>query len=170
METLSYWLSRLEPLIRAEGEEEIIVVLANRSGTEGEAVYAGTSTVLGIQDGEVKVYGILGRGERELLVVDTKKRPAAQLISEPRQKQVDQDVRSSMSSGTTVESDQSIRDSISTAPTSANPADTVSPQIESCCFPPTSPVEAPLPQTYFETGAPRATYQYSPRASSFPIS
>jgi protein N-terminal amidase len=83
METLSYWLARIEPLIRAETEGEIIVVFANRTGTEEEAVYAGTSAVLGIQSGEVKVYGILGRGEKELLVVDTNKRPQAKLISEP---------------------------------------------------------------------------------------
>lgn len=81
METLSYWLARLEPVIRAENEGEIIVVLANRCGTEDEAVYAGTSAVLGIQSGEVKVYGILGRGEKELLVVDTNKRPQAKLVS-----------------------------------------------------------------------------------------
>lgn len=83
METLSYWLSRLEPLIRAETVGEIIVVLANRCGSEDDVVYAGTSTVLGIQSGEVKVYGILGRGEKELLVVDTDRRPKAKLISQP---------------------------------------------------------------------------------------
>ena len=83
METLSYWLTRLEPIIRAETEGEIICVFANRTGTEEEAVYAGTSAVLGIHDGEVKVYGILGRGEKELLVVDTNKRPQAKLVSQP---------------------------------------------------------------------------------------
>ncbi|TVY49862.1 Protein N-terminal amidase [Lachnellula occidentalis] len=83
METLSYWLARMEPLIRAETEGEIIVVFANRCGIEGEAVYAGTSAVLGIHGGEVKVYGILGRGEKELLVIDTTKRPQAKLISQP---------------------------------------------------------------------------------------
>ncbi|CAG8958844.1 hypothetical protein HYFRA_00011795 [Hymenoscyphus fraxineus] len=83
METLSYWLARLEPVIRAETEGEIVVVLCNRCGTEGEAVYAGTSAVLGIHAGEVKVYGILGRGEKELLVVDTNRRPQAKLISQP---------------------------------------------------------------------------------------
>lgn len=83
METLSYWLARIEPLIRAETEDEIIVVFANRTGIEEEAVFAGTSAVLGIQAGEVKVYGILGRGEKELLVVDTNKRPQAKLVSEP---------------------------------------------------------------------------------------
>ncbi|KAI0002309.1 carbon-nitrogen hydrolase [Xylariaceae sp. FL0662B] len=71
MDTLTYWVSRLEPLIRAETDEEIIVILANRTGVEGDAVYAGTSTVLGIKNGEVSVYGLLGRGEKELLVVDT---------------------------------------------------------------------------------------------------
>ena len=83
METLAYWLSRLEPIIRAETEGEIIVVLANRCGAEGDALYAGTSAVLGINEGEVKVYGILGRGEKELLVVDTSKAAQAKLISEP---------------------------------------------------------------------------------------
>jgi len=83
MDTLSYWLSRLEPIIRAETEGEIIVVIANRTGVEEEAVYAGSSAVLGIQAGEVKVYGILGRGEKELLVVDTEKRPQAKLVSQP---------------------------------------------------------------------------------------
>jgi hypothetical protein len=83
MDTLSYWLARLEPIIRAETEGEIICVLANRCGTEEEATYAGTSCVLGIQAGEVKVYGILGRSEKELLVIDTNKRPQAKLVSMP---------------------------------------------------------------------------------------
>jgi len=83
METLAYWVARLEPLIRCEDEGEIIVVLANRTGVEGDAVYAGTSAVLGIQSGEVKLYGVLGRGERELLVVDTSNRPQAKLVNDP---------------------------------------------------------------------------------------
>lgn len=57
-------------------------MLANRTGVEGDAVYAGTSAVLGLQCGEVKLYGILGRGERELLMVDTSKRLQAKLVSE----------------------------------------------------------------------------------------
>ncbi|KFY31506.1 hypothetical protein V493_01035, partial [Pseudogymnoascus sp. VKM F-4281 (FW-2241)] len=83
MGTLAYWVARLEPLIRGEDDGEVIVVLANRSGTEGDATYTGTSAVLGIQRGEVKLYGVLGRGERELLVVDTSKRPQAKLVSDP---------------------------------------------------------------------------------------
>ncbi|OWO99811.1 hypothetical protein B2J93_6866 [Marssonina coronariae] len=81
METMSYWLARLEPVIRAEAEGEIIVVFANRCGTEGQVVYAGTSAVIGIDAGEVKVYGLLGRGEKKLLVVDTDEEPRAKIVS-----------------------------------------------------------------------------------------
>lgn len=81
IETLSFWVARLEPLIRAEMDGEIIVVLANRCGSEGDAVYAGSSAVLGIHNGEVKVYGILGRGDRALLVVDTNAEPQAKLVA-----------------------------------------------------------------------------------------
>lgn len=83
METLTYWITRLEPLIRAESEEEIIVVFCNRTGNEDEATYAGTSAVVGIQGGEVKIYGLLGRGEKELLVVDTDNAPYAKLVYRP---------------------------------------------------------------------------------------
>ncbi|KAK1983461.1 hypothetical protein LZ30DRAFT_480680 [Colletotrichum cereale] len=83
MDTLTYWVTRLEPLIRAESEEEIIVVFCNRTGNEDEAVYAGTSAVVGIQDGEVKIYGLLGRGEKELLVIDTNNPPYAKLVYRP---------------------------------------------------------------------------------------
>jgi len=80
METVTYWVQRLEPLIRAEGSEEVIVVFCNRSGTEDDVHYAGTSTVVGIKDGEVSVYGILGRGVKELLIVDTDNPPIAKLV------------------------------------------------------------------------------------------
>lgn len=83
MDTLAYWLARLEPIIREEQKGEIIVVFANRTGVEDDAVYTGTSAVLGICGGEVKVYGLLGRGEKELLVVDTTVRPKAKLVADP---------------------------------------------------------------------------------------
>lgn len=83
MDTLTYWITRLEPLIRSENDEEIIVVFCNRTGTEGDAVYAGTSAVVGIKGGEVNVYGILGRGDKELLVVDTDAAPFAKLVYRP---------------------------------------------------------------------------------------
>ncbi|KAK7993494.1 hypothetical protein PG989_006875 [Apiospora arundinis] len=83
METLTYWITRLEPLIRTENDEEIIIVFCNRTGIEDDAVYAGTSAVIGIKDGEVNVYGILGRGEKELLVIDTDNAPYAKLVYRP---------------------------------------------------------------------------------------
>ncbi|KAH7321649.1 carbon-nitrogen hydrolase [Rhexocercosporidium sp. MPI-PUGE-AT-0058] len=151
METLSYWLARLEPLIRNEGEDEIIAVFANRTGSEENATYAGTSAVLGIHGGEVKVYGILGRGERELLVVDTSKRPKMQLVSEPPRSNTpptfSMDVRSSTSSASSAnESDQSGNSklSISTGHTSIEP-----PKLDSCSFSPISPADNPCPQAYF---------------------
>ncbi|KAK1718824.1 carbon-nitrogen hydrolase [Colletotrichum acutatum] len=83
MDTLTYWVTRLEPLIRSENGEEVIVIFCNRTGIEDEAVYAGTSAVIGIQDGEVKIYGLLGRGEKELLVIDTNNAPYAKLVHRP---------------------------------------------------------------------------------------
>ncbi|ROW02832.1 hypothetical protein VSDG_01619 [Cytospora chrysosperma] len=97
METLTYWIQRLEPVIRAEDEEEVIVVFCNRTGSEDDAVYAGTSAVVGIKDGEVHVYGLLGRGTKEVLVVDTDDRPFAKLVHRPEDEtagtvsQVDED-------------------------------------------------------------------------------
>lgn len=84
MDTFTYWVTRLEPLIRSETQHEVIVVSCNRTGIEDDVTYAGTSAVIGIQDGEVKVYGLLGRGEKELLVVDTDKSPYAKLIYQPQ--------------------------------------------------------------------------------------
>ncbi|KAK8029985.1 hypothetical protein PG993_011276 [Apiospora rasikravindrae] len=83
IETLTYWVKRMEPLIRSENEEEVIVVFANRSGIEDDAMYAGTSAVIGIQNGEVTVYGVLGRGEKKLLMVDTSKPGFAKMVYRP---------------------------------------------------------------------------------------
>ncbi|KAH8124359.1 protein N-terminal amidase [Trichoderma asperellum] len=83
--SLLYWVSRLEPLIRAQSNQEVIVVFANRCGTEGETTYVGTSAVIGIQSGEIYVYGIMGRGETGLLVVDTDSEPYARLAYQPLQ-------------------------------------------------------------------------------------
>jgi hypothetical protein len=83
--SLLYWVSRFEPLIRAHSNQEVIVVFANRCGTEGETTYVGTSAVIGIQSGEIHVYGIMGRGETGLLVVDTDSEPYARLAYQPLQ-------------------------------------------------------------------------------------
>lgn len=80
MEALTYWAQRFEPVIRDESRDEIILVFCNRTGIEDDAVYAGTSAVIGIHEGEVKVYGVLGRGVKELLVVDTDDPPFANLV------------------------------------------------------------------------------------------
>ncbi|KAI0471780.1 carbon-nitrogen hydrolase [Xylariaceae sp. FL0804] len=96
METMTYWITRLEPLIRTEDEEEIIVIFANRTGIEDEAVYAGTSAVIGIKNGEVTVYGLLGRGEKELLVVDTDKPGYAKMVYRPE----DEEIQSVVAPGT----------------------------------------------------------------------
>jgi hypothetical protein len=79
IDTLVYWVQRLEPLIRADNDEEVIVVFCNRSGTEGEVTYTGTSAVIGIKGGEVFVYGVLGRGVSEVLIVDTDQPPVSKL-------------------------------------------------------------------------------------------
>lgn len=49
------------------------MVIANRTGREGEVGYAGTSVVMGVGGGRgtVRVWGVLGRGEEKVLVVDT---------------------------------------------------------------------------------------------------
>jgi protein N-terminal amidase len=86
--TLEYWLKRLHPLIAAakdgrQHDEEVLVALCNRCGSEdGGAHYAGTTTVLGIPGGgdAVTLYGVLGRGEEKLLVVDTADAPHAQRL------------------------------------------------------------------------------------------
>jgi protein N-terminal amidase len=71
VETLVYWVQRLEPVISAKGNGEVIVVFCNRTGVEKDAIYTGTSAVIGIKQGEILVYGVLGRGVVDLLVVDT---------------------------------------------------------------------------------------------------
>lgn len=78
----------MEPLIRAETKDEIIVVFCNRCGIEDDTVYAGSSAVLGIKQGEVTVYGILGRNEQRILIVDTDSKPLGKLISQPAQEAV----------------------------------------------------------------------------------
>lgn len=86
LDTVDYWLERMSPLRGANGpEQEVIIVFANRCGDEGDSPligpvrYAGSSTILGISkgdgqmDGEVRVWGFLGRAEEGVLVIDTSK-------------------------------------------------------------------------------------------------
>ncbi len=79
MDTLLYWITRLQPIIAIDSNQETIIVFGNRCGAEGDATYVGTSTVIGIKSGEISLYGILGRDEESLLVVDTDALPYAKL-------------------------------------------------------------------------------------------
>lgn len=84
-ETLTYWIQRMEPIIRAKTADEIIVVFCNRCGMEDDTVFAGTSAVIGIKQGEVRVYGLLGRCDRKVLIVDTDAPPFGRLDLEVRE-------------------------------------------------------------------------------------
>lgn len=84
LDTLMYWISRFEPLINTDAAEETIAIFCNRTGVESDAIYAGTSAVVGFHQGEVKVYGLLSRGDNKLLVVDTNDTPYAKLVSRVR--------------------------------------------------------------------------------------
>ena len=77
VDTLAGWVRRLQPLIDARSPQEIIFIACNRAGEEGDAAYAGTSAVVGVKDGNVKVYGCLGRGAEELLVCDVPSAPVS---------------------------------------------------------------------------------------------
>jgi hypothetical protein len=79
LDTLLYRITRLQPNIGANSNRKTIVVFNNRCGVEGDTIYVGTSAVIGIESGEISLYGILGRGEKGLLVVDTDATPYAKL-------------------------------------------------------------------------------------------
>jgi protein N-terminal amidase len=70
VETLSYLMDRFKPLIEAEGDG-IILVCADRCGTEGDVVYMGTSAVLKVEKGVIRLWGACGINEEKCLVVDT---------------------------------------------------------------------------------------------------
>lgn len=58
-------------------------MFCNRCGMEDNVLYAGTSAVVGIKNSEVSVYGLLGRGSKELLVVNTDAPPYGKLVNRP---------------------------------------------------------------------------------------
>lgn len=129
-------------------------MFANRTGNEDEATYAGTSAVLGIHAGEVKVYGILGRGEKELLIVDTNKRPQAKLVSEPNSTVSEaksarsKDATDNRTNSTVSDkSDLSVNTEASTACTSLEPDEY--PKSMEDIVTPLSPVDPVSPNAYF---------------------
>lgn len=73
LDTLGYWLERLQPLVEGVGKE-VIVVVANRCGEEEPDVrYAGTSWVGKVGDGKAGIWEMVGRGEEGLVVGDMDK-------------------------------------------------------------------------------------------------
>ncbi|KAI1971255.1 hypothetical protein LOZ53_003449 [Ophidiomyces ophidiicola] len=114
-DTFQYWIQRFWPLFTKDDwdGEEIIVIIANRTGEEAglegkdTARYAGTSCVIGIRrvakadthgdekakeggryfDTEIVLWGRLGRAEEGLCFVDTDKPPKAvfRVIRNPEQ-------------------------------------------------------------------------------------
>lgn len=71
--TLSYWVSRFNPLQLHDVAMPVILVLGNRCGSENDTTYAGTSTVMRMAGNEIHIWAVLGRGEERCLVVDTDK-------------------------------------------------------------------------------------------------
>lgn len=90
-DTFEYWCERLRPLVDAPHHADdnsekgaaaktTIAVVANRTGMEpGEARYAGTSWIGELGGGLVRLWGILGRAEERVLVVDTATEPKLEL-------------------------------------------------------------------------------------------
>ena len=94
LDTLSYWIERLRPLVIAE--KEVLVICSNRCGeepgrnlatpdSEGGVRYAGSSWVGLIGKKTVKIWGILGREQEDLLLVDTTKDPKLVLSMDQRE-------------------------------------------------------------------------------------
>lgn len=72
---LGYWVGRLEPLV-VQAEREVLVVMVNRCGVEEPSVrYVGTTWVGRVGRDKVEVWGLMGKGEEGVLVVDTEEEP-----------------------------------------------------------------------------------------------
>ena len=123
--------------------------MANRCGSEEEATYTGTSCVLGIQAGEVKVYGILGRSEKELLVVDTSKQPQAKLVAMPNSA-VANTLEESTAESTFSRNSDASGSTVDTACTSPTIDDV--PMTMADLMTPISPADPNFPNAYFQKG------------------
>ncbi|KAL8794896.1 MAG: hypothetical protein Q9195_002608 [Heterodermia aff. obscurata] len=79
IETLSYWIERIVPLVNNK-ERRVIVVFANRCGQEPlDARYAGSSWIGLVGLGKVDIWDIAGRAQETLLCIDTNQDPEYQL-------------------------------------------------------------------------------------------
>ncbi|KAF2199671.1 carbon-nitrogen hydrolase [Delitschia confertaspora ATCC 74209] len=85
--TVAYWVERFQPFVeraKERGEENsmpVVIVLANRCGMEKGVCYAGSSTVMRIDQNGVSLYDTLGKLEESVLIVDTTERPKYQVKS-----------------------------------------------------------------------------------------
>ncbi|KAF1971720.1 carbon-nitrogen hydrolase [Bimuria novae-zelandiae CBS 107.79] len=76
--TVAYWVERFQPIIERSKEDPgkpWYVVLANRCGVEKSVCYAGSSTVVKIEGGDVSLFETCGRGEERVCVVDLESAP-----------------------------------------------------------------------------------------------
>lgn len=75
--TVAYWVERFQPVV--ERSKEVpgawYVVLANRCGVEKSVCYAGSSTVIKIEDGGVSLFETCGKGEEKVCVIDLGSNP-----------------------------------------------------------------------------------------------
>lgn len=72
LETETYWLERMRPILLSKPTEPVVIVFANRCGQEGGVCYAGSSMVVRVGESEISIYNRLGRKEEKCLIVDTR--------------------------------------------------------------------------------------------------
>ena len=76
--TVAYWVERFQPIVERSKQEPgkpWYVVLSNRCGVEKSVCYAGSSTVVKIESGDVSLFETCGRGEEKLAVIDLESAP-----------------------------------------------------------------------------------------------
>jgi len=71
--TLGYWVERFKAVI--ESDREVLVVIGNRCGVEGDVRYVGSSLVAKMGRGKIMIWDVLGRDEERLLIVNTDEQP-----------------------------------------------------------------------------------------------
>ena len=69
-DALNYWALRLKPLID-ESNQDVIIAICNRTGTEQETRFIGCSCILKINDKKITLLGNLGINNEAVLVVNT---------------------------------------------------------------------------------------------------
>lgn len=67
---ITYWIERFSPILNSQSQRPTTIICANRCGNEGEALYAGSSTIMSMQDGKVIICGVLGRNEEKCLITN----------------------------------------------------------------------------------------------------